>query len=528
MKHRQIFGILLFLTVIALIVFAVPAYTGSEDLAMVQMFEPDEASPLPFLLRMIAPAESIEKALRAFIFYEFYYYGFPHFAFSALVILPLKWLNQLDNLPLVMMTLRLLVSALPLMVGLLLLVYMQDGFRTYRSVVLYLLLLSIPAVWSNNYWWHPDGLTTLAVVGTLFFLQRDRLRFGANFLLAAVCTGLATAIKIAGLYFFLAVGLTLALGMILRTASWRRLAAMAAAYILILAVVFVIANPFLVSGWGRADYIDKQMQNTFALSFGYGVLYAKGLQGAWPVMSRYFGSAVFLLTALGSAVWGAWRGKDRLLHALILAWVFPLTLSLLTLTHMKFQYWMPAALPLISCLVVLLPENWRDLRIPHKSRFLVYAGIAVILVQLVIFTGNNIGAYIERVNRAENNARIAFYHQAVDALAPLPPGDYKLYYDYRLYVPDMPGFTKELSYDLLDYGYIRQKNFDVLLLLQQRINDYLHPDVTGIDPAAFAENQRFYRDADNADVEGYKIIYRDEIGLVFVRADLHEQYFPNE
>jgi hypothetical protein len=523
--QRRIFSLLLLISALALVMFAVPDYTASENMAMVQMFEPDEASPLPFLFRMIAPSESIEQALRSFVFYEFYYYGFPHFAYSAFVILPLKWFNQLDNLPLVMMVLRLMGSTLPLLVSLLLLVYMQDGFHTYRSVVLYVLLLGIPAVWSNNYWWHPDGLTMLAVVGTLFFLQRDRLRFGANFLLAAVSAAIAVAIKLIGLYFFLAVALTIVLGGVLKTASWRRIAVMSISFIVVLALVFVITNPFLLSSWGRADYIDKQMKTTFVLSFGYGVEYAKGLVGAWPVMNRYYGGTLFLLVSLGCAVWVAFYGKRRLLSALILTWFLPLTVSLLVMIHMKFQYWMPAALPLISCLIVLLPEHWKEFRITDRRQYLALASILVVLVQFVLFTGSNVNTYVERVSRAKDNPRIAFYHLAIEALQPLPPDDYSLYYDYRLYMPDTPGFTKELSYVLLEYGYIQDKDFDVLFLLQQRINDYLHPDVTGIDPVQFAQNQRFYHDANNGAISGYRLTYRDDTGLVYVREDLYEQNF---
>jgi hypothetical protein len=40
-------------------------------------------------------------------------------------------------------------------------------------------MLSIRAVVRMNIqFWHPDALSVLAVVVTLFFLERDRLRFG--------------------------------------------------------------------------------------------------------------------------------------------------------------------------------------------------------------------------------------------------------------------------------------------------------------------------------------------------------------
>jgi hypothetical protein len=50
---------------------------------------------------------------------------------------------------------------------------MQDQFRTYRLVLLYLLLLLVPAVLKNSLWWHPDGLVLLFAVLALFFLWKD-------------------------------------------------------------------------------------------------------------------------------------------------------------------------------------------------------------------------------------------------------------------------------------------------------------------------------------------------------------------
>jgi hypothetical protein len=66
----------------------------------------------------------------------------------------------------------------------------------------------------------------------------------------------------------------------------------------------------------------------------------------------------------------------------------------------------------------------------------------------------------------------------------------------------------------------------VLLLIQQRIRDYLNPNSTGIDPALFARNQQFYRDADKGTLIGYHLVYRDAFGLIFVRDELYQKYYP--
>jgi hypothetical protein len=531
-QQKRMFFLLLLMATIVFILFSLPNSVASKNLAMVQMFQPDESSPLPYIFHMIAPAESINQALRSFVFYDYYYYGFPYFGLSAALLLPLQWMGYITNISLIMLILRQLVSVLPMLIALLLLVYMQDGFRTYRSMVLFAILLCVPAVAQNNLWWHPDGITFLFVVLTIFFLKRDNMRFGWNFLFAAATAGIATAIKLVGVYFFLAVGLTLVLGLLLRKASWKKLIGMAIAFLFVMALAFLIANPFLLSHWARTAYGNIFHKQVFMLSEGYGVVYEKGLAAAWPLMRESYGEAIFLLVALGAAIWGAWRGPQRLLHGLILAWFFPITVLVLFVTHFKFQYWLPVALPLLSSLVVLLPEKWILNRAAFKSGFVKLTVkithvfiLLVVLIQAVLFVKQDVQILNTSLHRADNNLRIQFYDQILNALSPLPIGSFNVYYDYRLYVPETTGWTIQTSYDLLEYSYIQENNFDILLLLEQRIRDYLNPNVTGIDPEVFARNQQFYRDAENETISGYHLAYRNDFGLVYVREDLYQNYF---
>jgi hypothetical protein len=175
--------------------------------------------------------------------------------------------------------------------------------------------------------------------------------------------------------------------------------------------------------------------------------------------------------------------------------------------------------------VILLPEklkvNWAAL----KAHLLQAIILLVVLGQFILFAVSDVQSYDVRLHRADNNDRILFYSQAVEALKPLPAGPVSVYYDYRMYLPDTLGWKTETSYDLLEYGYIQQRNFGVLLLLDQRIRDYLNPAATGIDPELFARNQKFYRDADNETIAGYHFIFRNPVGLVYVREDLYLQYF---
>jgi hypothetical protein len=532
LQHKNTFFILLLVAGVVFILFSWPNSIASKNLAMVQMFQPDEAATLPYAFHMIAPSGSINQALRSFVFYDYYYYGFPYFSISAIVLLPLQWSGIIANISLAMLILRQLVSLLPMLIALLLLIYMQDGFRSYRSVVLFIILLLVPAVVQNNLWWHPDGITFLFVVLTIFFLKRDNLRFGWNFLFAAAMTGVATATKLVGIYFFLAVGLTLILGMVLKKASWKKLIGMATVYLIVMGLVFLFANPFLLSHWARTAYGYILQKQTFLLSEGYGVVYEKGLSAVWPLMRQSYGGAIFLLISLGTAIWGAWRGPQRLLHGLILAWFLPITILILFITHFKFQYWLPVALPLFSTLTVIFPEKMalnKAAFMSTRTKAKVYLPriliLLVVLIQTGIFINQDIQILSESIHRADNNPRINFYNQTLNALSPIYAMHLYVYYDYRLYVPETNGWTSQTTFDLLNYSYIQENNFEIILLLEQRIRDYLNPNVTGIDPEAFSVNQQFYSDADHGTINGYHLIYRNDVGLVYVREDLYQNYF---
>ena len=518
--NKLIVASLILISILTVVIFYFPNSQASDNISMVQMFEPDEAAPFSYLMRMITPVEGVEQTLRNFVFYDYYYYGFPHFSLSALSLLPLRWTNQLDNIPLIFLTLRQVISLIPMLLGLLLLVYMQDGFRTYRSIVGYIFLLAVPAVVRNNFWWHPDGLVVLLSGLILYLLWKDDLRFGWRFLLAAVLNGVLIAAKLVGVYFFMAIGLALFLGLIQKKISLRKSIGMAFAYIGVMAVSFIAANPFLLSGWARTAYRNIFYKQTDMLSQGYGVVYEKGLSAFWSLAKENYGYGIFILLVISFVVWGIFKGQHKYLYGLILAWFIPLTVWLIYFTHFKFQYWLPVALPLISCITLVFPEkielNWQN----WKHALIRLGLVAVIMAQFVFFIVQDVNAYSARYRRAENNERIAFYDLAFEKLEPITKNPLQVYYDYRLYVPETDGWQLETTHDLLDYDYIEQHNYDVLLLLDQRIRDYINPNVVGIDSEQFPKNLKFYTDANKGTIQGYKLYYRNEVALIYIKNDL--------
>jgi hypothetical protein len=508
------------------VLFSIPNAKASENIAMVSMFEPDEGVIVPVIVRMTSPKDTIREYLHHFFLYGYYFYGFPFFASSALVAFPFQWINQIDNLQWLMLCLRQLISVLPMMLALLLLIYMHDHFKTYRSVLLYVFFLSVPAIVQNGFWWHPDGIVLLLSTIVLYFLYTDQHKLGWRFFAAAFCCGVLTATKLVGAYFFLAVGLAVIWSIVNKDSTWKKAIIKSLTFLIIMFASFILANPFLLIDSHRTWYLNIfQLQNEW-LSQGYSVIYHRGLRASWPLMHQYYGEAIFLLVTIGITIWNIIKQETRFLHALTLAWFIPLTISILTYSHFKYQYWLPVAIPLFCNWVTILPQKIKlDLKNLSFGWIVKIILLAIFCVQMILFGVQSTRMLIERTFRAENSAEVSFYDLAMKQLETLSDNSAYVYYDYRLYMPDTNNWLKETYFGLLDYGFIQSRNFDVLFLLQQRINDYLHPNAVGVDPESFARAQVFYQDAQDGNLEGYVLLFRNETAMLYIREDICRRDF---
>ncbi len=523
--QKRNFFILLVLAITVFVAYGWPNSKASENIAMVQVFNPDEAEPLPYVFHMIKPGENLAQTLKNFIFYDYYPYGFIYFAYSAIVLVPLQWFGQLQNIPLVMLTLRQMVSVLPMLAALLLLVYLQDEFHTYRSFALFILLTSIPAVVGNNLWWHPDGLATLLVVLTLFLLVRDRLRLGRNFYFAAVTCGLTVATKLIGVYFFLAIGLVLTLVIIQKSFPLWKVIKSSVYFLLLMIGTYLIASPFLLSNWERAEFIMTMSKQSAAISSGYGIVYEKGLLAAWPIVHQFYGELIFLVICVACMIFGIFLNKNKLVFGLILAWFIPLSIMVFFISHFKFQYWMPAALPMISCISIIFPDikGWKTIK--PLLQWLRVGLVLIVILQFSLLVKSGTMAVKTALYREENEPAIQTYNEMMDSLNPIEDLTLFVYKDPRVYFPQIDQWNSITTYDLLSYDYIQENNFDVLILMQERIRDYLNPMVIGINPTDFMQNQLFYRDAANNTILNYQLVFENDFGKIFVREDLFQEYF---
>ena len=345
---------------------------------------------------------------------------------------------------------------------------------------------------------------------------RQPVSWKAFFLSAALC-GIMIATKVVGAFFFLAVGVTIIWALVEKKVTWKRALLSSLAYILILAVFFVLANPFLLSPWARTEYLNVARRQADLLARGYGVVYEKGLKSFSPTLRNYYGEYIFLTSTFVLALIGLFKKQRRFLSALIFSWFLPLTVYIFFFSHFKYQYWLPVALPMFSSWVVAFPDrkNWIDMKAATKIVLVVF--LAILIVQSALFISQDINTIKTHLARENNSASIVFYEKVSQVLGPVIDQPLTVYFDYRLYLPDDNNWQKHTSFELMTYDYIREGNFDILLLQQQRIRDYLQEGLTGVNADEFERSQLFYRDADAGNVEGYNLVYRDSTGLVLER-----------
>jgi hypothetical protein len=328
-----------------------------------------------------------------------------------------------------------------------------------------------------------------------------------------------------GVYFFLAVGTVLILAIIQKTYPLWRVIKSGLYFLLLMIGSYLVASPFLLSHWERAEFLMTMSKQSAAISSGYGIVYEKGLLAAWPIIHEFYGELIFLLLCLACMIWGIFRSRNKLLFGLILAWFIPLSVMVFFISHFKFQYWMPAALPMISCIAILFPDfaEWK-MRKPVSQWFRIGL-VLIVLLQFGLFTISETRSIKTALYREENEPAIQTYDEMMNSLQPVEDLALFVYKDPRVYFPPVDQWNSTTTYDLLSYDYIQENKFDVLILMNERIRDYLNPSAIGINPADFAQNQLFYRDADNGAITNYQLIFENDFGKIFVRRDLYQKYF---
>jgi hypothetical protein len=530
--QKRVFAALLLISLAYFVVFVPPNNTGAKDEMMISLFEPDEFAQYPVVTQMLTPDGSRNQTIYNFIAYGHYYYGSPFYFSSALLLLPLKLTQDLANTQLNMLLLRQFISVLPMLGALLLLTYLQTKFKSpAKSVGLFIFLLSVSAVAENNLWWHVDSLAVFFVVLTLFFLDRDDQRFGLDFILAAVATGLAAGTKVIGLFFVLTIPTYLLAGILAKKLTWRTAILKGILFVVIMAATIVLFNPFLLLSNQRADMIKTLTRQSRSMSEGWTLSYDKGPASWLPVIEELYGRIIFLLLAFVALFLGIWCGENRLRHLLIATWALPLGLYVLfTIAIKPTHFFLPILLPAYSSLVVLFEFPPFNADKPRKPAAWLWGGLvlAVIAYQFAVYVGKDVSLYREVLTREEKEESLVFYKILEKDYLPRiqAGGQLKVFRDVRMYFPEDPRWIVR-TYWNSKYSTIEKIKPDILILWPQRILDYTSESAqqNAVDPESFKDTYNFFVDADKDQLRGYRLVYRDSEGLMFVSDAIYDQYF---
>jgi hypothetical protein len=538
-QQKKTLAILVILAVTYFLLFIPPNSVGAQDRNMLTVFEIDEYAQYLPLIRMLGGGESIKESLKPFVFYNHYYYGAPFYYTSALLVLPLKILG-LYTTSNIMLVLRQFVGVLPMILAVLILVYVQTRYENlWRSLFLFLFLLSVPAVVKNDLWWHADSLTILFIAATFFFLDRDDLRFGRDFHYAAVACGLAAGTKLLGLFFFITIPTYIAWGYFSKKIDLKMSFVRGIQFVAIMVVAFFLVNPQFFYAGPRNTALSTMQGQAEAMAFGWDVAYTKGLASWIEALTGYYGTGIVLGFAFLILVWGVIRGPNRLLNTLTLTWVVPFSLYLFFFIVIKpFHFFLPVALPLYASVANIFPVlNRKTFTHSRGNKSKLIAGVGALLLaafayQFVLDVWPDVKIYQEHLYREENHPAIAFFSTLEEEYLNRIPLDLQLRVDHDrfIYIPVSSRWKTQVIYSITDYETIQGKKFDLLIFSRQRIIDYLQPSIleTAEDKEKMMRTQALYNDVINNQVKGYHLLFENEFGIAFISDALFQEYFEEK
>ena len=395
--------------------FWYPNTLGAKSETMLAHTSIDEPVLYPFVVRMLTPASSLKDLWERWIIYGDYHYGYPFYFLSAVVVLPVRLIygaKFTDHTGLNLFLLRQLIGVLPMVLACIWMVYLVTRFRSWwQTLVLLLALFSVRGiVRSNIQWWHPDALSVLAVVATIFFLERDRLRFGRNFYFAAAACGVAAGIKLAGFFFVLSIAGYLIAGLVQKKLTTGQFIKAGVFFVLVMLAAIVIVNPVVYNSGARAEIVKVQIYKSGELDKGYthdaAIYYSKGPQWWEWTLTRWFGNPWMLTFAFLSLLAGCFWGPNRLLNRIMLGFIVPFAIYMFWFVAVKpDQYWLPVMVPLYSALLNI-PLILNEISLPARFNrpWLKLAVLAAVLLLVGGFVITNVvrpaSGFVDQYNAA--------------------------------------------------------------------------------------------------------------------------------
>lgn len=525
---------LIWMFLIGAIIFLlmIPAnMTGAKTAEMLSVFEVDEYAQYSHVIRMLTPGETLYQTLRNFFIYQHYFYGFPFYFFSALSLLPIRFSipDWTANTTLIVTWLRQMISVLPMIAAVMLLVNTFIGLKRRRIALgAMIFLLSMPVVVLNNFWWHPDSLSFFFIALVFYFLNKDDLRFGKYFLLAAAACGFAVGTKMQGLFFAGVIPVLLIVGAIRGKISVGNALKKGLLFIVIMSIFIIISNPLLLLPQERSDILSvqkRQIEQTSIGTFTQNRNHSlEGWSFAEPIEKNYAGSWFFVLAAGGCLV-GLWGNpSDRLRTLLLAAYLIVTGMVLFITPTVRTYYLLPFALPLFTGYGNYFQLSQLHLPKERQRIFsLLFALLALIPMGLNLRTDWRY--YRVQLTREQTSGSLQFYAAVEGEILPelnVKDRTVRILKDWKVYFPQQAGIAVAIDWDMITSETIEREFPDLILLEQENMREFSDPAVVAnaVDLQKMSAIHNLYKDASSDALPGYKQVFSDRFGAAFVRENL--------
>jgi len=513
------------ISLIYFLVFIPINQTGAENAEMIAVFEVDEYAQYPHVLRMVRGGNSIKQTIRNFLVYGHYFYGYPFYFFSGLVLIPMRLvLGQafFDQPQWIMLVLRQMVNVLPNMLSAAALTFVITRFRsTLQSVCVYVVMLTQTALFMNSAWWHPDALGLLFVALTFYFLIRDNHTYSKYFLAGAVTIGIAAGIKYLGLFFILTIPIYIGIGIMQKNLDWKTGLKKGVLFLTVMVLTVIVSNPLLLLPIERGEIIRTQLFQINRTAEGF--LFAKQpffTEGKPPQWFRdNFRSIAFLVLQLLVLVLSLRKKQTRLPALLIATFIIPMSMVTWNVTQQRTHYWLPVSVPLLAALGLQLYPAKQPIQ--RNSQILRFLLTGVIIIQSVLFVRTDIRVYQKIYQRESLSASLLFYEDIQEIVFDdlIDETQISIYRDWQVYFPEEDNVSVMMDWDLANYELIEETGPDFLILEQSNIQAFGSVDFlsTAADRNRLTPLHEFYADALENSIDHYIVVYEDSFGKVFRR-----------
>jgi len=506
--------------------FIPPNLKGTEDVPMLSVFEVDEYAQYPNVIGMLQVGDTFYQTMRNIAVYHHYFYGYPFYFFSALSLLPLRIASGAGfgaQVQLNMAWLRQLINVLPVIFAAGIFTYLQTRFKLrWKSILLFAFLMLIPAVFSNNFWWHPDSLGALFVALTFFFLDRDDLSFRLNFFAAAVACGIAFGLKYLGAFFAIPILVYILLGIFRKKISIGKASIFAAGFLVMMLATILISNPLLLLPIERAEIIHTQIeqfsQTTVGIIFQNPQVKLDFSQLVHSLLAPA-SLALFSLLGLAGIAKAIKQRQNWLVNVLILAFLPALVYVVVFQSPGRSHYLIPIVMPLFSATVLLLPDQ---LKLPGRNWKSIASGTLglLTLAQVVAFVSVDVQDFTLKLQKEQLSRGVQLFRQVEASVLPaLPQEKLVVYRDWEVYFPASSLYKVQITWDLADEAYIRSIDPDLILLDYENVRAYTADTAASkaVDPLAMGRTHDFYLAASQDKFPGYCRVINDQSGTVLLK-----------